>query len=490
MPDFGFVGPSYVAPSIYQDDQECINWYPEVGALKKPGERGVVALYPTPGLRIVASPPVVGEIRGMWVQPGGGTLYVVIANNVYAVAPNFVGPIVGSLATRSGPVSMTDNGASLFLADGAARYAYTWGTGAFVTLTDGAFTTATRVDTVDNYVVYNNPGTNEWGCTDLKATTSNALNFAFKDSSSDNLISLIVNRREVFLLGERTTEVWTDVGTFPFPFGRVAGTTSQHGCLAPASVARLGESFAWLAQDTRGQSVVVAMNGYEPVRISTHAVEQDIQSFGVQNDAIAYSYQQNGHEFYMLTFPSADRTWTYDLTTSMALGVPMWHKRASRDGNNVLHRHWGNCAALFQNQIVIGDYFNGNLYVFDLQKYEDDQTIAVTVPIPRVRRCLHLTDDLKRQFFHDFQIQFQPGVGLQTGQGSDPQAMLRWSDDGGSTWSLEHWKPIGKAGQYKNRCRWPGPLGSARDRIFEVQVSDPIKAVVVSANLNASPGAA
>jgi hypothetical protein len=435
MPDFGFVGPAYQAPSIYQDAQECINWYPEVDMMKPPGQRGAIALYPTPALRIVASPPITGEVRGAWVQPGGAKLYVVIANNLYAVAPNFVGPIVGTLATRSGPVSMTDNGASLMIADGLTRYAYTWGTGAFVALADGPFIPTGRVDTVDNFIIYNLPGTNEWGCTDLKSINSNGLNFAFKDSSPDNLISLIVNRREAYLLGERTTEVWTDVGTFPFPFGRLAGTTSQHGCLAPASVARLG-------------------------------------------------YQQEGHEFYMLTFPTADRTWVYDLTTDL------WHKRASRDGNNVLHRHASNCAAVFQNEIVVGDYLNGNLYVFDRAKYADDLTINVTAAIPRIRRCPHLTSDLRRQFFHDFQIQFQPGVGLETGQGMNPQAMLRWSDDGGSTWGNEHWASIGAVGKYKNRCRWPGPLGQARDRIFEVVVSDPINAVIVSANLNVSPGLA
>lgn len=484
MADIGFVGPAYEAPSIYQDAQELINWYCEIDELKPPGSRGAIALYPCPGLRIVASTPVVGEVRGFWVQPGGQVLYAVVANNLYKIGANFIGPIVGTLGTRSGPVSITDNGAALFLADGIARYAYVWGTNTFSILTDGPFTAAGRVDTVDNYVVYNNPRTNEWGCTDLKATTSNALNFAFKDSSPDNLVSLIVNRREVFLLGERTTEVWTDVGTFPFPFGRVPGTTSQHGCLAAASVARLGDSFAWLGQDTRGQSMVWRMVGYEPQRISTHAVENDIQSFAVQSDAIAYSYQQEGHEFYVLTFPTADRTWCYDLTTGL------WHKRASRDGNNVLHRHWSNCAAAFNDDIVVGDYLNGNLYVLDRTKFDDDQTVTTPVPVPRIRRCPHLLEEgLERQFFHDFQIQFQPGVGLQTGQGSDPQAMLRWSDDGGSTWSREHWKTIGKVGNYKNRCRWPGPLGAARDRIYEVTVTDPVNAVVVSANSNSSPGA-
>jgi hypothetical protein len=103
--------------------------------------------------------------------------------------------------------------------------------------------------------------------------------------------------------------------------------------------------------------------------------------------------------------------------------------------------------------------------------------------------------DFQRQYFDELQIQFQPGVGL-TGittplnnevVGADPQAMLRWSNDGGSTWSSEHWTSIGLIGKYKNRAIWRR-LGQARDRVFEVVVSDPINAVIISANLKATAG--
>ena len=107
-----------------------------------------------------------------------------------------------------------------------------------------------------------------------------------------------------------------------------------------------------------------------------------------------------------------------------------------------------------------------------------------------------MTTDLQRQYFDELQIQFQPGVGLEgitdpplnaETIGANPQAMLRWSSDGGSTWSNEHWSGIGKVGRYKNRIIWRR-LGWARDRIYEVVVTDPINAVIVSANLKASAG--
>jgi hypothetical protein len=73
-------------------------------------------------------------------------------------------------------------------------------------------------------------------------------------------------------------------------------------------------------------------------------------------------------------------------------------------------------------------------------------------------------------------------VGLQTGQGENPQAILRWSNDGATTFGTEHWASIGKAGRYKNRAMWRR-LGEARDRVFEVRVTDPVYRDVVGASL-------
>ena len=221
------------------------------------------------------------------------------------------------------------------------------------------------------------------------------------------------------------------------------------------------------------------MQGYTWVRISTHAVEQSLVD-SVTSDAIAYSYQIEGHEMYVVTFPSVGEyglTWVYDLSTKS------WHKWLSWDSDlGVYKRHRSNCAAFFANKNIVGDFENGKIYSLDNSVYTDNGNT-----IRRLRRAIHLTQDLQRQYFDSFQIQFQPGVGLNTGQGQDPQAMLRWSNDGGSTWSNEHWVSIGKMGGYVNRALWRR-LGWARDRIFEVAISDPVKAVIVSAELKMSAG--
>ena len=478
MADFtGFVGAAYQAPSIYADAQECINWYPEIDPTKAPEARGVQALYPTPGLIQQIQLPVVAEVRCMYVLPGGGSMIAVCGASVYLVNSALVASSIGTLTTSTGQVSISDNRIAAYIVDGSNRYTYTIASGVFATIaiTDGAFVGATRVDYCDDFLIYNMPGSNQWAATSALSTVTPALSFSSKDSSPDNLVTLIADHREVFLLGEKSTERWVNVGAFPFPFQRIPGTSTQHGCAAKSSVSRLGESVCWLSQDGRGQSIVIMMVGYQPKRISTHAVESDI-SGGVISDAIAYTYQQGGHEFYVLTFPAQDKTWVYDVATDM------WHKRAYRDNLNILHRHLSNCHAVFQGMNLVGDFSNGMIYSLDQNTFTDNGQ-----PILRLRRTPHLTDSFNRVYFDFLQIQFQPGVGLVTGQGSTPQMMLRWSNDGGSTWGAPYVIAIGAMGAFKNRAV-KRRMGWARDRVYEVSITDPVRAVIISAELQTTDG--
>jgi hypothetical protein len=488
MPDFGFVGASYTTRSIYQNDQECINFYPEIDPTKQKGERGVVALYPTPGLVTEITFPIQAEVRGMRALSGLKYAIAVCGNRVYKIERNLTFTEVGKLTTNSGPVSITDNvmttdGLTAYIVDGPNRYYYVISTNKFEKLpsTDGDWQGATCVDTVDNYVAYNEPGTQNWAVTDLGSPLSTTLLYGSKDGSPDNIVSLIIDHRQVYLLGEVTTEVWVDVGSLipniiTFPFQRVSGTSSQNGCGAAFSVARFAETFMFLGRDTLGTATIGMMKGYEYIRLSTHAVENSLVGYDV-SDARAWTFQIEGHEFYVITFPQIDLTWVYDLTTGQWFKWLYWESDTA-----TYHRHRANCGIAFANKNLVGDWQNGKIYSLDFDTFTD-----AGAPIRRLRRAPHITTDLQRQYFDEFQIQFQPGVGLVVGQGDNPQAMLRWSNDGGSTWSNEHWVDIGKIGAYTNRAIWRR-LGWARDRIFEMAVSDPIKAVVVSANLKASPG--
>jgi len=621
MPDFGFVGAAYEAPSLTQDAQECINFYPEIDPTKAQGERGIVALYPTPGLETVAIFPNQEEVRGLRTLSGGAQVVAVCGDFVYVLENNLTPVMIGQMNTATGQVGIVDNGVNVYIVDDS--YRYTWfisapssaiftgsistttltvtsvqsgtiavgqaifgqgiaqnsvitalgtGTGGVGTYTvsdsqtvastainsvaspaivtgaisgttltvsavtsgtlkigqtiegsgvtdgtiitafgtgsggagtytvsasqtvssttiyalnwtvlpsnDGAFEGGGTVDISDNYFVYNKPQSQLWAASDLLSPITDPLSFASKDGSPDDLVAIIVDRREVYLLGEMSSEAWLDVGSVPFPFQRIQGSSTQQGIAAAYSCARVGNSFAYVSKNNRGEATIVQMNGYIPQRISTHAVETTLVGQDV-SDAIAWTYQLEGHETYVVTFPSIGTnglTWAYDITTGL------WHKWLYTNNQNEYERHRGNCCAFFNQQVLLGDYENGKLYRLSLSQYTDDGQL-----IRRLRRCPHITTDLQRQYFAELQIQFQPGVGLPVGQGQDPQAMLRWSDDGGFTWSNENWVTIGKQGQYFTRAMWRR-LGFARDRIFEVVVTDPIKAVIVSANLKAEAG--
>lgn len=484
----GFVGQAYTAGSRTQDDQALINWYPEGDATKfsgspatgQPAQRGVTALYPTPGT-VTKVDLGWGEVRGMHVIPGGQTLLVVRGNGLYSVTTSYVSTLVGTLLSNSGQVSITDNGVAAYIVDGNNRYTYIWGTGVFavVATTDGAFTGGGVCDVVDNFIIYNRPGTNQFGCTDVGSIVSNALNLGSKIGGPDNIVSLMADHRQILLLGEKESERWNNVGTSPFPFAVIPGASMQHGVIAPNSVARLGEGVAYLSQDDRGTGTVIMWGASlpSPQRISNYAIETAIQGYRVTSDAIGMSYEQNGHEFYMLTFPTQDITWCYDISTNM------WHRRAWRDSQNVYHRHRANCAAVFNGENLVGDFENGKIYALSLTTFTDDGQ-----PLPCVRRAPHMTTDLKMQFFSDLQIQFEPGVGLQSGQGSDPECILRWSNNGGFTFGNDHIIKLGKVGKYRNRAM-KRRLGWARDRVFEIEMTDPVYRVVVSANLTATAGA-
>jgi len=619
--DFGFVGAAYEAPSIYQDAQECINFYPEIDPTKAQGERGIIALYPTPGLQTVAILPNQEEVRGIRTLSGGQQVVVVCGDFVFVMESDYTPKMIGQMNTSTGLVGIVDNGVNVYIVDNA--YRYTWfisnpsaaiftgsittttltvdsvlsgtiavgqaifgdninantvitalgtgtggagtytvsnsqsvtttqinstaapaiftgditgttldvtsvasgtlqigqtleganvtdgtiitafgtgsgGTGTYTvspsqtaasatiyalnwtTLpsTDGAFEGGGTVDITDNYFLYNKPDSQLWAASDLLSPITDPLSFASKDGSPDDLVSIIVDRREVYLLGEMSSEVWIDSGGVPFPFTRIPGTSTQQGIAAQWSMARMGNSFAYVSKNNRGEAMIVRMNGYFPERISTHAVETTLVNQNV-SDALAWTYQLEGHEVYVVTFPSVGEnglTWAYDNTTGL------WHKWLYRNNQNQFERHRGNCCAFFNQQVLVGDYENGKIYQVAREFYTDDGQ-----PIRRIRRAPHITSDLQRQYFHELQIQFQPGVGLSSGQGQDPQAMLRWSNDGGSTWSNEYWTSIGKQGKYQNRAIWRR-LGWSRDKVFEVSVSDPVKAVIISANLKAEAG--
>ena len=537
------LGGSYVARSINAADNRMVNLFAEA-IPEGSGGKEAGFLLRCPGLRLLATVGD-GPIRGLWVT--NGIAYVVSGSEFYSLDTDWVSTLIGTVS-GTGPVSMADNGTQLFIACNPVSYIYNTSTAVFGQITDADFPGAGSVGYLDGYFVFNEPDSQKfWVTSLLDGTSIDPLDFASAEGYPDNVIALIVDHREIFLFGNNSVEVWYDAGTPDFPLARIQGAFMEVGCAAAYSVAKLDNSVFWLGSDARGRGIVYRANGYTPARISTNAVEYAIQSYGNITDAIAYTYQQDGHPFYVLIFPSAQATWVYDVSTQL------WHERAGFE-NGDFTRHRSNCQMAFNSEVVVGDYEDGRLYAFDLDVYADDDQIQKWL---RSWRALATgQNNLKRTAHHSLQLDAETGVGLnaypayagedlatesgdiivaefvqgylttQAGDqlvteandgneplvtqvqpaedyngyaleteaytaapGYDPQVMLRWSDDAGHTWSNEHWNSMGKIGTYGTRTIWRrlGMTEKIRDRVYEVSGTDPVKIAIMGAELFVTP---
>jgi len=539
------LGQSYVARSINAADNRLVNLFPE--AIPDGGKEAGF-LNRAPGLQFLQTVGT-GPIRGLWAhQTNGSDFYVVSGIQVFKLTSTSATPQLLGTVSGTGPVSIADNGAVIFFACNGPSYTYFEPTGEFNQITDENFPGAVTVAYIDNLFVFNEPNSQRiWSVDTVDPVTAtyiyplvfNSLYFSSADGSPDGVVAINVDHRQMWVFGTDSVEVWYNAGLANFPLTPVQGAFNEIGCAAPYSVAKLDNALFWLGTDARGQGIVYKNNGYSGVRVSTHAIEYAIAQYGNISDAVAYTYQQEGHAFYVLNFPSASKTWVYDVS------VQAWHERASGDEGQ--YRHRSNCQCNFGGTIIVGDFENGNIYAFDLDVYADNGQIQRWL---RSWRALPTgQNNLKRTAHHSLQLDAESGVGLNgidpsaplkillaegfpflatelddditteagigllavtpittsddlltesgedilvsvaTVQGVNPQAMLRWSDDGGHTWSNEHWRSMGAIGQYGYRTIWRrlGMTEKLRDRVYEVSGTDPVKIAIMGAELFITP---
>jgi len=235
---------------------------------------------------------------------------------------------------------------------------------------DPDFPGAVTVGYLDGYFVFNEPNSQRlWVTSLLNGTDIDPLDFASAEGAPDGVVGLIIDHREAWVFGTNSVEVWYDAGAADFPLQRIQGAFNEIGCVAPYSIAKLDNGLFWLGADTRGQGIVYRSNGYTCVNaLVLHAVEWQIQQYSDLSDAVAYTYQQDGHAFYVLIFPSANTTWVYDVSTQA------WHERAGFT-NGAFTRHRSNCQMSFNGDVIVGDFESGNIYAFDLDTYADNGQI-------------------------------------------------------------------------------------------------------------------
>jgi hypothetical protein len=498
------LGSAYVARSVNAADARMVNLFPE--AVPEGGMEPAF-LQRCPGL-FTQNTIGTGPIRGLWAhQTRGDDFYVVSGFEVYKLYSLKGIPVKLGDVTGTGPVSIADNGTQIFFACNPDSYIYDESIDVFQQITDPDFPGAVTVGYLDGYFVFNEPDSQRIWVTQLfDGFEIDPLEFASAEGSPDGVVGLLVDHRECWIFGTDSTEVWYNAGGLDFPLSPIQGAFNEIGCAAPHSIAKMDNTVFWLGADARGQGVIYRAAGYNAQRISTHAIEWRIQNYLNMSDAVGYTYQQDGHAFYVLSFPSADETWVFDASTGA------WHQRSSyaaiapvegafyREAyyteafytaaavepsgvSGVFSRHRSNCQCNFQGNIIVGDYANGNIYTFELNVFDDN---GIAQRWLRSWRALPTgQNNLKRTANHSLQLECETGVGLNNGQGSDPQVMLRWSDDGGHTYSNEHWASMGKIGATGTRVMWRrlGMTLKLRDRVYELSGSDPVRIYITGAEL-------
>lgn len=464
---------------------------------RKDGDKNQIIIRGTPGNQLVVELPAF-PIRGWRVI--ADVLYVVAGLSLCKVLQDLSVTIIGTFnATSTGNVSMSDNGVHLLIVDGVAGYIYTLVTGtyaqssldtagSFGTITDANFPNGTTSATfMDGRLIVSKPNTRQFYVSEYYDGTGwtnvySLPTFGTKDNNSDLLLAVSAMNGILTLFGQQSIEFWQNVGTSPLPFGRISGATRNKGLAATYSIARLDDIQLFLGQNSYGgYSEVDILEGFNLRRVSTDDIEHIIGNLPghVWQDAVAFGFMLDGHKMYQITFPAAEKSLLYDITSDL------WSDLQS--GVGLTGRHNANLGITFNALNYVSDSTSGKIY-----KVDDEITTDNGSPIKRQLTTRHIYMDGNQfavdELYLDMEtggssIYGQIGSGVQTGQGSDPKIMLQVSKDGGRTFGIERWKSVGKVGQYKSpRVIW-NRLGASRDFVFQFTMTDPILFIIIDGSV-------
>ena len=487
----GFVGPSSYSTPRSLRVERTVNLFTEIVS-SAGASKARAALYPVPGQDPFVKLP---EIPARGMIEVIGRVFVVAGSSLYEVESDRTVTRRGSLplATRE-PVQMTHNGRQGHLLLIAHNHSVAYYDLQSNTLYADVVSDVDRIGEARGYfvglddqasVLRVSPllGRSSGNAADPALFAWDASRFERRSLANDPWVSMIVHDGEIILFGKDTTEFWEIVDAPDFPFEPVVERTFAIGIAARDSVARVGNTIAWLGGNTQGAGQVYVLNGYSPTRVSTHAVEHAIQTYRTADGidtAIGWSYTREGHIFYILEFPASGHTWCYDLSTEQ------WHERGAWDARRADFGVWGPRYHVNAfNRTLVCDSRSGWL-----SSLEDDRYLDVDdTPIVRLRRAPHLANENKTIVYHMFELEYERGVGQLAGAAAavDPTFEMRYSDDGGYHWSMPWSKAMGRAGEYRQRARWM-PLGSGPQRVFEVRTSAPVPVYLIDGYVTFTPG--
>jgi hypothetical protein len=345
-------------------------------------------------------------------------------------------------------------------------------------ISDAEYTSrgAGDVEFLDNFFIFREPQTGRFFSADLGSSTAfSALNFATAETNPDDLVGMKSDKSQLLLFGGSSIEIWDTTGGTGFPFRKIINGTIEKGCLSARSVKLLDNRVFWIADD----KTVRTLSGMDPIKISTPAVEQVLESDPAVKTARGLAWNFEGHSYY--GFRTAQNCMVYDLTTGMwhrrrSPGTPTWNKQVTIETPN-------------------GPLFGGAAgegWLSDLEPtgYGDSELVTPTARDSYETQEMEWTyqpvyGDGQRVFHDRLEMIMKTGVG--TTASPAPVCQLEVSDDGGTTWQAMPDRAIGAQGKTFQRVVWHN-LGSSYQRVYRARIAEQVPVTITDTILHAKGG--
>lgn len=480
------LGQPYAGKGLIASGQQAINVYGEANDKSAPVP---ITYYQFPGTDLYSTPLNPGISRCNY-RTSKGTAYTVVGPTVYLQQNNGVMVFVGSIPDRASKVYMADNGLAVIVVDGSNEgWAIDISTNDFGQIIDPSFYGADQVCFLDTFFCLNRPDTNQFYISLsevtyalLTAGTSfDPLDIAAKAGSADPIVGLFTVNKNLWLVGELTTEPWIGTGAADFYFQQVQGAYINHGCIAPNSIATTDTVGFWLMQDRVGKNIIIKTEGYDVQEISTPYLVSQFNTYDTTDDAIGFILQIEDHAFYFIVFPTANITWAMELKTGYWCQIGKFNR-----DTQTFDRWRANNAMYFDNKIIVGDFTTGKNYKLNPQSARDDGDV-----MSFVRTFMHMIGaNYERVVYKNASLRMIVGTSTKpvgsTDLDNEPEINLSWSDDGGKTFGFPVAQSLGRQGQFLTDPQW-NKLGMARDRIFKAQWNGDVLTALNGAYVEAMP---
>jgi hypothetical protein len=482
MPRFAaMIGGSGIVQSMLVDSERTVNWYVETS--QSPTATSPRALYPTPGFQPWSQP--LTDTIGRASCNAGGRIFFILGSTLFELNGDGSWSLRGTVLRDQNPAQLLYNGmigGQIGIASGGNFYCYVLATNTLTLELPGLCTMAAYAD---GFFLALNSATGLVLLSALNDGTTWNLGGAFeaffqRELFPDPWQTLFADSNNlIWLLGTETFEVWYNTGVGLQPWAPLSGLNGLYGIISPWAFVVTALGNFWLSANRQGAGQFVGTSGSIPQPILSYAFDTAVGTYfhaGQVVNAECMAYQQLGHTFVLIHFPSVPATWCYDVTEQS------WAERGQWNPTTGLFGLWTPRVyqRAFGKDLVAG--WTGNM-LCDMNTAYTTEFDGAT-GIVRERTTPGLVDEHKRRPITQMELLMDVGMTpLQTGLGSNPLVTLRTSVDGGRTFGNERQASLGKIGAYRTRVYWQ-QLGAPADAVFRVRSSDPAPSRIVDAFIN------